>query len=85
MKQLMNVNYYFRPVFLIIAHQAITVYNETPHESLENAIPNDVYAGRKDVVLAKRREKKRLTLGRRKQYNLLTTMIWNGAEVQVKL
>lgn len=49
---------------------AITNYNTTPHESLDNVSPGDVYAGRKEVILQKRREKKRLTLARRKQYNL---------------
>ena len=49
---------------------AITVYNRTAHESLNNVSPNDVYAGRKEVILQKRREKKRFTLERRKQYNL---------------
>jgi len=50
--------------------EAITVYNATPHESLQNVSPDDVYAGRKEAILEKRREKKRLTLERRKQYNL---------------
>jgi transposase InsO family protein len=49
---------------------AITVYNRAAHESLKNVSPNDVYAGRKEVILQKRREKKRFTLERRKQYNL---------------
>jgi len=48
---------------------AISVYNATPHESLQNVSPNDVYAGRKEEILGKRRQKKRLTLERRKQYN----------------
>ena len=50
--------------------EAIHVYNQTPHESLQNVSPNDVYAGRKEDVLQKRKEKKRLTLERRKSYNL---------------
>jgi len=50
--------------------EAISVYNATPHESLQNVSPEDVYAGRKEEILEKRREKKRLTLARRKQYNL---------------
>jgi putative transposase len=50
--------------------QAIAVYNATPHESLQNISPDNVYAGRKEEILGKRREKKRLTLERRKQYNL---------------
>jgi hypothetical protein len=51
---------------------AIAIYNRTPHESLDNVSPNDVYAGRKEVILQRREEKKRLTLERRKQYNLNT-------------
>jgi len=50
--------------------EAICVYNQTPHESLQNVSPNDVYAGRKEEILQKRKEKKRLTLERRKSYNL---------------
>lgn len=50
--------------------EAIAIYNQTPHESLENVSPNDVYHGRKEAILKAREEKKRLTLERRKQYNL---------------
>jgi putative transposase len=49
---------------------SIPDYNATPHEALDNVSPNDVYAGRKEEILKKRREKKRLTLERRKRYNL---------------
>ena len=52
--------------------EAIAIYNGTPHEALHNVSPNDVYAGRKEVVLQQRQEKKRLTLERRRQYNLNT-------------
>jgi len=52
--------------------EAIAIYNRTPHEALDNVSPNDVYAGRKEVVLQRRQEKKRLTLGRRNHYNLNT-------------
>lgn len=52
------------------ANEAIATYNRTPHESLNNVSPNDVYAGRKEAILRKSREKKILTLKRRKQYNL---------------
>jgi len=48
-------------------NEAIAVYNATPHESLHNVSPDDVYAGRKEEILEKRREKKHLTLERRKQ------------------
>jgi transposase InsO family protein len=50
--------------------EAIAIYNSTPHEALSNVSPNDVYAGRKEDILQKRREKKRLTMERRRQYNL---------------
>jgi transposase InsO family protein len=50
--------------------ESIRIYNQTPHESLKNVCPNNVYAGRKEEVLQKRQEKKRLTLERRKSYNL---------------
>jgi transposase InsO family protein len=50
--------------------EAIQIYNQTPHESLENVSPNDVYAGRKEEILKRRQEKKRLTLEHRKRYNL---------------
>lgn len=50
--------------------EAIIIYNATPHESLGNVSPNDVYAGRKEEILKRRREKKQLTLERRKKYNL---------------
>lgn len=50
--------------------EAIEIYNRTPHEALDNVSPNDVYAGRKEEILKQRAEKKRLTLERRKNYNL---------------
>jgi hypothetical protein len=50
--------------------EAIIVYSNMPHESLGNVSPNDVYAGRKEEILKRRAEKKRLTLERRKKYNL---------------
>lgn len=52
------------------AVEAIRTHNARPHESLDNVSPDDVYAGRKEAILQKRQEKKRLTLERRKQYNL---------------
>jgi len=50
--------------------KAVDEYNVRPHESLSNVSPNDVYAGRKEEILQRRAEKKRLTLERRKMYNL---------------
>ncbi len=62
--------------------EAIGVYNQTPHESLDNVSPNDVYAGRKEEILKKRQEKKRLTLERRKQYNLSGNINQNNGPKQ---
>ncbi len=53
-----------------VVDETIATYNRTPHESLDNVSPNDVYAGRKEEILQRRKEKKRLTLERRKEYNL---------------
>jgi len=50
--------------------EAIRIYNQTPHEALKNVSPNDVYAGRREDILKKRQEKKRLTIENRKRYNL---------------
>lgn len=50
--------------------EGIDSYNNTPHEALKNVSPNDVYAGRQEEILKKRKEKKILTMERRKQYNL---------------
>ena len=54
-------------------NKAVETYNNTPHEAHNNVSPNDVYAGRKEEILAKRREKKRLTIEYRKKYNLNQT------------
>jgi transposase InsO family protein len=50
--------------------EAFVIYNARPHESLQNVSPNDVYAGRKEEILKRRAELKKLTIERRKQYNL---------------
>ncbi len=50
--------------------EAITAYNATPHEGLKNVSPDDVYDGRQAQILASRAAKKKLTLQRRKEYNL---------------
>ena len=42
-----------------VLDEAIAIYNRAPHEALNNVSPNDVYAGRKEVVLQRRQEKKR--------------------------
>ena len=48
---------------------AVEWYNNRPHEALRNVSPNDVYAGRKEEILQRRAEKKKLTVERRKAYN----------------
>ena len=53
-----------------VVDETIATYNCTPHESLDNVSPNDMYAGRQEVILQRRKKKKQLTLERRKQYNL---------------
>ena len=50
--------------------EAITRYARTPHTALKNVSPLDVYMGRQEGILQRRAEKKRLTLERRKLYNM---------------
>ena len=50
--------------------EAMAEYNVTPHEMLGNVGPADVYAGKKEEILRRRAELKRLTIARRKEYNL---------------
>ena len=50
--------------------EAITTYARTPHTALKNVSPVDVYMGRQEDILKRRAEKKRLTLARRKMYNM---------------
>ena len=50
--------------------QAVVEYNARPHEAHQNVCPDDVYAGRKEEILQRRAEKKKLTIERRKAYNL---------------
>lgn len=50
--------------------KAIDRYVHAPHKAHKNVGPIDVYMGRKEEVLEKRRIKKQLTLERRKLYNL---------------
>jgi hypothetical protein len=53
-----------------VVEKTIDTYNPTLHDSLDNVSPNDVYAGRKEAILQRRKEKKRLTLEWRREYNL---------------
>lgn len=62
---------YYSPVDLERElRRAMAEYNATPHEALGNVSPDDVYAGRRDEILKRRAELKRLTLENRKRYNL---------------
>jgi len=48
---------------------AFEAYNARPHEGLKNVAPNDVYAGRKEEILKRRAELKKVTMERRRLYN----------------
>jgi hypothetical protein len=39
------------------------------HEGLDNVTPADVYSGRREVILARRKERQAATLARRRVYN----------------
>jgi len=45
------------------------------HESLGNVTPDDVFYGRREKIIKERREKQRLTLQRRKEYNGLLSQL----------
>jgi hypothetical protein len=51
--------------------QTIATYNNTPHESLDNVSPTEVYAGRKEATLQRTKERKLLILEPKQQYNLI--------------
>lgn len=49
--------------------EAFEAYNARPHEALKNVSPNDVYAGRKEEILKRRAELKKVTMEKRRLYN----------------
>jgi len=53
-------------------------YNDTPHSAHKNVSPADVYAGRKEEILRRRESLKKLTLERRKAYNLAMEEVKNA-------
>ncbi len=53
-----------------VVDKAVTSYAAMPHIALDNVSPRDVYTGRREAILHKRADKKRLTLERRKLYNM---------------
>lgn len=61
---------YCSPEDLSVAvEKSVREYNNTPHEALKNVSPNDMYAGRQEEILKRRKEKKQLTREWRKRYN----------------
>lgn len=50
--------------------EAIKSYAKSPHKSLSNVSPKDVYEGRKEDILRTREKKKHLTFEKRRLYNL---------------
>jgi hypothetical protein len=50
--------------------EAVTFHAAMPHTALDNVSPRDVYAGKRAAILQQRADKKRLTLERRKLYNM---------------
>lgn len=46
--------------------EAVANYNNTPHESLKNVSPVEMYEGRQEEILARREAKKQWTLEMRR-------------------
>ena len=62
-------NHYYNPSELEIAIKEWVEYynNERYHESLGNVAPSDVYFGREEKILQKRKETKLRTIQKRRQ------------------
>ncbi len=50
--------------------EVVTSYATMHHTALDNVSPRDVYVGRRAAILQQRADKKRLTLERRRLYNM---------------
>jgi transposase InsO family protein len=70
-KEEVNLLVYESPAELEKAiKETVERYNMTPHESLKNVSPIDVYEGRQEEILASRAAKKQWTLEQRRRANL---------------
>ena len=74
MKNIVKLEKYYSPWELERAvARFVEYYNHRRlHEALDNVTPDDVYAGRRPAILARREQVKRRTLAQRKRENLCT-------------
>ena len=72
MKNVVKLRNYYYPWKLSQALEAFVEYynHERYHEALDNLTPADVYAGKSEEVLTRRKQIKLDTLRKRKQQNL---------------
>jgi len=70
-KEKVNLLIYETPLALEKAlDEAVVNYNNTPHESLKNVSPVEMYEGRQEEILARREAKKQWTLEMRRTANM---------------
>ena len=77
MKNIVKLHHYYSPSELENAINDWVVYynNERYHESLSNVKPSDVYFGREEKILQKRRQTKLRTIQKRRQEYLQQKLI----------
>ena len=77
MKNIIKLHHYYSPSELEIAIKEWVEYynNERSHESLSNVTPSDVYFGREEKILKKRKETKLKTIQKRRQEYLQQKLI----------
>ena len=77
MKNVIKLDNYYSPEDLMEAITKFVDYynNERYHESLNNLTPSDVYLGRSDKILEKRRKIKERTLKERRQSYLIEKLL----------